>query len=100
MLDKMMSELCKYPNGTELKVEWDQGKVILFGEIDTIYESDNGLNDEDDGYKEYYACAFKVKEIIKNLTDQNFEKNMLVEISIENQPTLITLEDNQIIWEM
>ena len=97
-MDEMMKVISKYANGTWLKVEWENGQLILEGKIDTIYESNNGLEEEDEGYKEFYACAFNVKKVINNSKDKEFHKGGLIEISIENEPTLIALNDGSGIW--
>ncbi len=97
-MDEMMKEISQYSNGTYLRVEWECGQLVLEGKIDTIYESDNGLEEDDDGYKEFYACAFRVEKIISNENNKSIVLNSLIEISIENQPTKITLKDGNILW--
>lgn len=97
-MDEMMKAINKHSNGTFLKVEWENGQLILEGKIDTIYESNNGLEEEEEGYKEFYACAFNVEKIISNSKDKEYQNGDLVEISIENEPTLIALNDGSIIW--
>lgn len=97
-MDEMMKAISKYANGTYLRVEWNDGQLALEGKIDTIYESNNGLDEEDDGYKEFYACAFNVENILNNLNDKECPIGGLIEISIENEPTLIELNDGSIIW--
>ena len=97
-MDEMMKAINKYANGTYLKVEWENGQLVLEGKIDTIYESNNGLEEDENGYKEFYACAFSVENIVNNLKECHIDIGGLIEISIENEPTLITLEDGSIIW--
>lgn len=97
-MDEMMKAISKYANGTWLKVEWENGQLILEGKIDTIYESNNGLEEEDEGYKEFYACAFNVEKVINNSKDKECQEGALIEISIENEPTLIVLNDGNVIW--
>lgn len=36
-MDKMLTAISKYPNGTPLMIEWSDGGIVS-GEIDTIYE--------------------------------------------------------------
>ena len=97
-MDEMMKVINKYANGTYLKVEWENGQLVLEGKIDTIYESDNGLEEEDDEYKEFYACAFRIENIVNNPNDKGCHIDGLIEISVENEPTLIALDDGNIIW--
>lgn len=98
VMDEMMKVISRYSNGTYLRVEWDNGQLVLEGKIDTIYESDNGLEEEDDEYKEFYACAFSVENVLNNLKNKECHTGRLVEISMENEPTLIALDDGNIIW--
>ncbi len=49
----MVREISKYPNGTYLKIEWENSQLVLEGIIDTIYETDNGLEEDDAGYMEF-----------------------------------------------
>ena len=93
-----MKEISKYANGTYLKVEWENGQLVLGGKIDTIYESNNGLEEDDHGYKEFYACAFSVENIFTSPKDKEYNIGSLIEISLENEPTLIALDDGSIIW--
>lgn len=65
-MDKMMQKISAYPNGTLLRISWDSGKTAIEGIIDTIYETDNGAEDDEDQYQEFYACAVLVKRIIRN----------------------------------
>lgn len=97
-MDEMMKAINKYANGTYLKVEWENGQLVLEGRIDTIYETNNGFEEEDDGYKEFYACAFSVENIVSNSKEKECHIGGLIEISIENEPTLIALDNGSIIW--
>ena len=54
-MDELLDKLSKYPNGTRLVIELSEETKII-GEIDTICESDNGLDMDEEGYEEYYAC--------------------------------------------
>ncbi len=98
-MDEMMRVINKYSNGTYLKVEWGSGELVLEGEIDTIYESNNGLDEENVGYKEFYACAFRIKNIINNINNIEYHVGDLIEISVENEPALIVLNDGSVGWE-
>lgn len=98
-MDKMIRKISVYPNGTLLRISWDSGKAAIEGIIDTIYETDNSAEDDEDQYQEFYACAVFVKRIIRNLSSRPLTANMLIEISIQNQPSKIELADGTVIWE-
>ena len=98
-MDFMISKIMDYCNGTYMKIVW-KDKCELIGKIDTIYESCNCLSEDDPNYKEYYACAVEIIRII--YASDNFNKQIgeLIEISIDNQPSKIELEDGTVIWDV
>ena len=98
-MDEMLEKISRYPNGTFLKISWENGNLIIEGEIDTVYETDNGLDEDDDKYQEFYACTVTVHKVINNLTYKIINTDDLVEVSIENSPTRIELDDGTLIWE-
>lgn len=97
-MDSMMEKIVKYANGTDLTIFWSNRNLILQGKIDTVYESDNCLEVDNPDYKEFYACAFEIVKIIQKPI--NFEKKEgdLIEISVDNQPSLISLLDGTVVW--
>ena len=97
-MDKMMQLLSTYPNGTFLRISWGSGKVVIEGTIDTLYETDNGMEEDMEQYREFYACAVLVKNVIRNLSNRSLAANTLIEVSTENQPSKIELVDGTIIW--
>ena len=63
---------------------------ILEVKQDTCYETDNGLDEDDEDYQEYHACAMRIKSVIKDTTlDKRYKENMLIEISYLNYPESI-----------
>lgn len=58
---------------------------IIEAQVDTCYETDNGLDDDDPNYEEYHACAMK---IIKKIVDktQKLKEGNLIEINYHNYP--------------
>lgn len=97
-MNKMMRHLSTCPNGTFLRISWDFGKVVIEGTLDTIYETDNGAEMEEEQYQEFYACAVLIKRIVRNLSGGPLTVNSLIEVSVENPPSKIELVDGTVIW--
>ncbi|MFR1436619.1 MAG: hypothetical protein ACLSS9_15675 [Acutalibacteraceae bacterium] len=97
-MDDMMRKVNEYPNGTFLRIIWASGEFIVEGLIDTIYETDNGMDLEDEGYREYYACAVMVKKVIYHTEPFTPASDRLMELSVNNQPSSIELKDGTVIW--
>lgn len=99
-MDEMLRKISAYPNGTFLRISWEYEGTTVEGVIDTIYETDNGLDEKEEGYQEFYACAVYVSKIIGNPQSRGVTVNSLIEISKYNQPTCIRLEDGAVIWKV
>ena len=99
-MDKMMQQLSTHPNGTFLRISWDFGKVVIEGTLDTIYETDNGAEMDEEHYQEFYACAVLVKRIVRNLSNSPLAVNSLTEVSVENPPSAIELADGTVMENM
>ena len=56
---------------------------VIERQVDTCYETDNGLEIDDPNYEEYYACAMKIVKIIVDKTKILKEDN-LIEINYHN----------------
>lgn len=95
----VVSVLNRYPNGTRLRIVLEEGRIILEGVIDTIYETCNNLDDNDGRCVEYYACAFMITRVAKNFSTTKFEEDTLLELSKYNEPLQIELQDGTVIWE-
>lgn len=89
-------QINKYPNG-EIMVIYDRNGAVWNGKLDTIYESDNGLDDGESGYEEYHACLFKVIDVIKP-GKNSIKVNDWVEISRLNPPGQIYDSKGLQIW--
>jgi len=97
---KLMSILldcCKTQSA--LYVLWENNlylKVI----VDTVFETDNGLDMDDEEYQEFYMGLLEIQKIINYPTNETFDRNVgeCIEISIMNEPVRIELEDHTILW--
>jgi hypothetical protein len=98
-MDELLKSLNKYPNGTKLIIEWKK-KLKLKGEIDTIYETDNGLEMDNKDYKEFYSCLIQVLDILSSSNKKNtIAIGSLMDITMQDPPSIITLETGEIIWK-
>lgn len=68
----------------EFKLIYDNETITA--KYDTMYETDNGLEDYEDGYEEYNAIAFL-----------NLETNELFEVNYLNLPNSIICNDVKIL---
>lgn len=97
-MDELIKAIDKYENGTNLIYEFeDEGKIL--GETDTIYESDNGLDLDEEGYEEYYVAVVKVISILQHSdVAKDIKVNSLIEIFYKYPISGIELEDGSLIW--
>lgn len=50
-------------NATQIyRLTYSDGDIIE-AQVDTCYENDNGLDDDDPDYEEYHECAMKIIKI-------------------------------------
>lgn len=84
VIDNAVLKLLKYSvQKPKLEITWENGKTSIC-EIDTFYDSDNGLELDDANYKEYHVAL--IIDVTKNY--------QYVEIGTgENKPKLIKLVD-------
>ncbi len=61
---------------------------VIEAQVDTCYETDNGLEDDDPNYEEYHACAMRIVKIIVD-KNKNFKEGNLLEINYHNYPQQI-----------
>ncbi|KZE77461.1 hypothetical protein AV545_25190 [Paenibacillus jamilae] len=86
---------------------WGNGLKII-GTKDTIYETNNDLDEDDNGFLEYDAAIIEVKKIVsKPINDKGSiykwlqkGKSSFIEISLhDDPPSMITSSDGSIIWK-
>ena len=95
-MDKLLKTINQYPNKTKLLIQWHDGRKIE-GQIDTIYETNNGIDEKDKNYKEFYSCVFEISKINEVVTDWKIGE--LIDVSMEDTPSRIQLSDGTIIWD-
>lgn len=61
---------------------------VIEAKVNTCYETNNGLEDNDPNYEEYHACAMKIVKVIKN-KNRIFKEGTLIEINYHNYPQQI-----------
>lgn len=100
MMNEMVRAVSQYKNGTYMRLEWSHEGLILGATIDTIYETDNGKIEGTPSYKEFYACAFRIKRVFENANNSVYPIGSLLEVSVDTAPSKITLEDGTIVWSI
>ncbi len=98
-MDKLIEKISSYPNGTSLLIEFLNGLRIK-GKLDAIYETDNGLEMDEEGYLEYFACTVEIGTIINHPQemDNYIKKGNLIEVSSQNEILSVSLDDGTVIW--
>lgn len=61
---------------------------VVEAQVDTCYETDNGLEDDDPNYEEYHACAMRIVKIIAD-KNRKLQEGNLIEINYHNYPQQI-----------
>ena len=84
----------------KLILEWTDGTKLLT-RLDTAYDSMNDLDEEDEGFEEYFACAMETVKIISIGTAPvcDFEVGGLFEVNYHNFPDFVRDQDGNILLE-
>ncbi|MDD6795987.1 MAG: hypothetical protein PUE01_11365 [Clostridiaceae bacterium] len=64
MMAPLFKEISKNPLGI-FKMKFEDNSIIV-AKVDTCYETDNGLDEDDEKYEEYNACAMRIEAIIES----------------------------------
>lgn len=69
--------------------------------LDTAYDSSNDMDEDEEGFEEYFACAMQVLEIVTIGTTPvwNFEVGGLFEINYHNFPDVVRDAEGKILLE-
>ena len=83
IMDNVVLKLLEYSTAKpKIEITWDNNQSSLC-EIDTFYDTDNGLELDDEGYEEYHVA------LVKDVLTTNF-----IEIGLGNKnPILIKIAD-------
>ena len=95
---RIMEKLFKAINENEGEiyvVSFSNGDVVE-AKVDTCYETDNGLEDDDVNFEEYHACAMKIVKVIVDKSE-TLENGRLIEINYHNYPKEIKNSCGEII---
>ncbi|MFS8188854.1 hypothetical protein ACMG4J_19160 [Rossellomorea marisflavi] len=88
-------------------MEWENGLKVS-GKLDTIFETDNGYEDDDVNFKEYDSAIFRVDNILSEPHDVDNviykwlanHKGDLIEVSLYNDcPSILKLTNGVTIWK-
>lgn len=75
-----------------------QDDTVLIAHLDTCYETENGLEEDEDKYEEFFACLFIIDKIIsiKNEEKNTYKVNEFLEITYHNCPKSFTVENSNL----
>lgn len=102
MKKDLINTISSYPNKEEFIIEWENG-LIFEGTLDTMYETNNGLEEDEPGYKEYFASLFVINKVLAHSEESKKLKltaGQLYEVSMEEPPKTVThLPNKKIVWK-
>ena len=91
-----------YDNKTEIIIYWDDSLIIKSDENTGSFETDNGLDLDDEDHLEYYACAVRIKEILHKPSgpcSDSIKVGGFIEISELNEPLRNEAADGTVLWQ-
>ena len=97
--DRLMIPFMKFKDEKQENnfiLEYNDSTVLKVA-FDTSYESDNGLDLDEEGYEEYWGVAFELKEIVKEGNSVPCKIGELFEVNYKNFPYIIKSGDGEIV---
>ena len=96
IMGDLFKDISKKPHKA-YKLKFEDGSILEVQQ-DTCYETDNGLEEDDEQYLEYNACAMRIINVIHDETlEKKYKEQMLIEINYLNYPKQIIDLDGNII---
>ena len=90
----------------EILIYWKNGLIIRNADGNTgSFETDNGLELDDENYLEYYACVVRIAEVIQEPNETinphfgEIKAGGYIEVSELNEPIKIETLDGTSLWQ-
>lgn len=87
------SQCFKYYNGELYILTYSNGDVVE-AKVETCYETDNGLEEDDPNYEEYHACAMKMTNLAEGWSYSEHNGRVHIKDSNGNFRVRIAPSDN------
>jgi len=99
---ELMTALSKFCKPNQVVILYFDDSLIFKSNNNTgVFESTNGLDDENPDFIEFYDCSFEVSEILSpsSEVDLQIKQGNYFAISEHSEPIRIEAEDKTLIWQ-